>query len=168
MLRKTTQRGPFKKIYDFSIDFGISLGPRLASSFIIFLHWIVDAFSKGIVSICFSNWSQNGSQNDHQRLYATSFWPPETLPERLRGAGSIWHRFGVPFRYLFRSIWCRFRHPFCWIGGSPTFKPRKLIRWFLKGCSGYAPRQHWLWAFLLASFFSKTCKSKDFIVKSIL
>ena len=36
--------------------------------------------------------------------------PPETLPERLRGAGSILHRFVVTFGCSFHAISCHFRY----------------------------------------------------------
>ena len=65
------------------------------------------------------------------QLYAETFWLAEALPERLRGASSISHRFWVPFWYL----WCRFRQPFRCVGAGPTFKPRKPIRRFLKGAA---------------------------------
>ena len=91
------------------------------------------------------NWSHTGSQNNT--------FHPETLPERIRGAGSILHWFTVPFWIIFCAIGCRFRHPFRWIGAGPTFKPRKQTRRFLKGCGGYAPRLQGLLASLLASIF---------------
>ncbi len=87
-LRKTTQRGRFKKIFDFLTNFDLILGRRWASSSVMFLHCFLDALSNYIFSMFLKNWTPNGSQNNPPLWDAETFWPPRRSswpPSDVRG-----------------------------------------------------------------------------------
>ena len=139
-----------------------------------FTYSFLDALSNCIFWIFLRNWSPNGPRNKYafgvfgfqgstQNAHKTQTW---FFIDFGLICDQLWH----PFWYLLQDFRCRCRHLFRWFAAGPTFKPRKLIRWLLKGCGGYAPRLQWLLASLLYRIFDffRNLKQKHSIVKPIL
>ena len=142
---------------DFRSHFGIVLGPFWRQSSIRFRHRFLDAFS-----MAFFRFSSKMGPQMEPETYArsgrfASRARPGTLPERLRGANWIFHRFGISLGAHFGAIFMTFDAVLgtCVAGSerwshhqTPHFDPPVS-----QGCGGDALRLQWILGAILASIF---------------